>query len=77
MTDDLMDLEEIAALWRVSRDHARDRIVRLPGFPPPIPGSTQKTRLWMRSKVTAFLNGEQFDRAEIPHRFRTASLSPS
>lgn len=78
MTDDLMNLEDIAALWRVSRDHARDRIVKLPGFPQPVPGCGLKNRLWLRTHVVAFLSGETFDQPpRITHKFRTASLSPS
>lgn len=57
MTDtDLLSLEDIAAIHRCSTRHARDVIVRLPGFPPEAPTSTPRKRFWLRSEVRAFLH---------------------
>lgn len=56
MTDDLMSLEDIAAMHRCSVRRARDVIVKTPGFPPEAPTSTPYHRLWLRSEVRAFLH---------------------
>lgn len=53
---ELMTLDDIATLWHCSRRHARDILVKTPGFPPPAPGSTPRHQLWLRSKIMAFLN---------------------
>jgi predicted DNA-binding transcriptional regulator AlpA len=57
--NELLTLEEIARLWKVTREHARRYIVRLPEFPEPAPGSTRKNQRWRQSEVLAFLNAEQ------------------
>jgi hypothetical protein len=56
MSDELFDLAEIAALFRCSRRHARDVIVKTIGFPAVAPGSTQRNPLWLRIEVRAFLH---------------------
>jgi len=53
---ELMDLGDIAALYRCSRRHARDVIVKLIGFPEIAPGSTPRNPLWLRIEVKAFLH---------------------
>lgn len=53
---DLMTLDDIAKLWKVSTEHARRYLVRLPEFPEPAPGSTRKNRRWRASDVQAFLS---------------------
>lgn len=54
--NDLLTLEDIATMHRCSIRHARDVIVRLPGFPAEAPTSTPRNRLWLRSEVRAFVN---------------------
>lgn len=54
--NELMTLDDIAALYRCSVRHARDVIVKLPGFPQEAPGATQRNRLWVRAEVRAFLH---------------------
>lgn len=55
MTDELLTIDDIAALYKVSRYHARDCIVKLPGFPDLAPGSSRRSPRWLRSEVRAFL----------------------
>ena len=56
MTDELLNLDDIAAMYRCSRRHARDVIVKLVGFPQFAPGSTQRRPLWLRKEVREFLH---------------------
>lgn len=51
----LMTLEDIAEMHRCSVRHARDVIVKLPGFPPEAPTSTPRNRLWVRREILAFV----------------------
>ena len=62
--NDLLTLEEIAQMHRCSSRHARDVLVRLPGFPCEAPTSTPRKRLWLRSEVRAFIHRKP---AHIPH----------
>jgi hypothetical protein len=52
--NDLMTIEDIAAMWKVKRDHAQRYLVKRPEFPAPVPGSTRKQRRWRRGDVEAF-----------------------
>ncbi|MBN9410879.1 MAG: hypothetical protein J0H69_17175 [Burkholderiales bacterium] len=61
---DLMTLEDIAELNHCSVRHARDVLVKLPGFPPEAPTSTPRNRLWLRAEVKAFIHRKP---ARIPH----------
>lgn len=49
----LMSLPEIADLHGCSERHARDVLVRLPGFPDEAPTSTPRHRRWVRAEVVA------------------------
>lgn len=60
---ELLDLDDIARLYRVSRRHARDVLVKQPGFPKPAPGSSPKIPLWHAEKIRAYIAEES---AEIP-----------
>lgn len=64
MTTDLMTLEDIAKMNHCSERHARDVLVKLPGFPDEAPTSTPRNRLWLRSEVRAFVHRKP---ARIPH----------
>jgi hypothetical protein len=57
MTDDLLTLDDIAQLYRVSYRTARDIITKRRSFPPPVPGSTKKKPLWLRETIEAFIRG--------------------
>lgn len=62
--NDLLTLDDIAAMNRCSVRHARDVLVKLPGFPPEAPTSTPRNRLWLRSEIRAYLHRKP---AKIPH----------
>lgn len=51
----LLDLEDIAALYKVSRRHARDFITKQPGFPLPVPGSSQRFTRWLEDEVERYI----------------------
>jgi hypothetical protein len=53
--NDLMTLADIAEMHHCSARHARDVIVKLPGFPCEAPTSTPRNRLWLRSEVRSFV----------------------
>lgn len=55
---EMMSVEDIAALWKVPRDYARDVLVKQDGFPPVAPGSTRKFQRWRRQDVVRFIEGE-------------------
>lgn len=54
--NDLMTLSEIAEMHRCSLRHARDVLVKLPGFPAEAPTSTPRNRLWLRVEILAFIH---------------------
>ena len=55
---EMMSIDDIAAMWKVPRDYARDVLVKKEGFPEPAPGSTRKFQRWLRRDVVAFARGE-------------------
>jgi hypothetical protein len=55
-TNDLLTIEDIAALYKVSRWQARDQIVKGPGFPEIAPGTSWKKPRWLASEVRDFLH---------------------
>lgn len=61
---DLMTLAEIAEMHHCGLRHARDVLVKLPGFPAEAPTSTPRNRLWLRREVVGFVNRRP---AQIPH----------
>lgn len=62
--NDLLTIQDIAEMHRCSIRHARDVLVKLPGFPKEAPTSTPRNRLWLRSEVRAYINRKP---AKIPH----------
>jgi hypothetical protein len=62
--NDLMTLADIAEMSHCSMRHARDVLVKLPGFPDEAPLSTPRNRLWLRAEVRAFVHRKP---AQIPH----------
>lgn len=67
--NDLITLDEIAQIHRCSTRHARDVLVKLPGFPQEAPTSTPRNRLWLMKEVRAFINRKP---AQIPHKLNFA-----
>lgn len=51
----LLDLDDIAKLYRVSRRHARDFLVKQPGFPARVPASSSKIPLWSADEIQAYV----------------------
>ena len=56
MADELMTLDDIAALYHCSRRHARDVITKAVGFPEQAPGASPRNPLWIRAEVRAFVH---------------------
>ena len=54
--NDLLTLQDIATMHHCSHRHARDVLVRLPGFPAEAPTSTPRKRLWVRIEVIDFIH---------------------
>jgi predicted DNA-binding transcriptional regulator AlpA len=55
---DLLTLDDIAARWKVKREHARRYLVKRPEFPEPVPGSTRKNQRWRAQDVEQYIQGE-------------------
>lgn len=55
MRDELLTIDDIAALYKVSREHARDTIVKQPGFPTIAPGTTWRMPRWVGDEVLAYI----------------------
>ena len=55
MSDELLTITDLAALYRCSYRHARDVITKSIGFPDLAPGSTPRNPLWLRDDVRDFL----------------------
>jgi hypothetical protein len=51
-----MRLEDIAQMHHCSIRHARDVLVKLPGFPSEAPTSTPRNRLWLRCEIQNFIH---------------------
>jgi hypothetical protein len=51
MTDELLTIDDIAALYKCKPRTARDVIVKQPWFPQPAKGSGRKLKRWWRSDV--------------------------
>lgn len=66
--NDLLTLDDIASMWKCSRRHARDVLVKLAEFPQPAPGSTLKNPVWLRSEVRAYANRKPKAPAQIPQQ---------
>lgn len=56
MNDELLNLGDIASLYRCSRRHARDVITKLVGFPELAPGTSTHKPRWIKAEVRAFLH---------------------
>jgi hypothetical protein len=61
---ELLTIDDIAGMWRCSVRHARDSLVKQPGFPAPAPGSGPKHRVWVAREVRDFAHRKP---AKNPH----------
>ena len=66
MSDELMDLGDIATLYKCSRRHARDVITKAVRFPAIAPRSTPRNPLWLRVEVRAYLHRKSDKTRKIP-----------
>lgn len=64
MSDEILTIDDIAAMYKVRRERARDNIVKQPGFPELAPGSTWRQPRWVASEVTRYLRRESSAREE-------------
>ncbi len=55
---DLLTIHDIAELHKCNVRRAREKLVHKPGFPPPVPTSTPRNRLWLRKEVLRYLSGK-------------------
>lgn len=68
MTEELLTLDDIAALYRVTRQYARDVLTKRGDFPARVPGSTRANPLWLRESIMDYLRS-----ATSPHNSRTVA----
>jgi len=52
----LLNLDDLAKIYKCSRRHARDVLTKTIGFPDIAPGSSARNPLWLRSEVAAFMH---------------------
>lgn len=64
MTDEILTIDDIAALYKTDRAKAQRYITKRAGFPPIAPGSTWRDPRWVASEVRAYLRRKP---AKIPH----------
>ena len=68
--NELMTLEDIAEMHSCTFRHARDIVVKMPGFPEEAPTSRPRHKLWVRSEVRAFVTRKP---ARSPHKAMEAA----
>ena len=56
---ELLDINDIAARWKVDRDYAMRYLVKKPDFPEPVPGSTRKQRRWKAQDIENYVSGHR------------------
>lgn len=52
--DELVGTADMAALWRIGREHVTNVITKRPDFPQPALNLSRKTRRWFRVEVEAW-----------------------
>lgn len=52
--DEMVGTGEMAAMWRLSRQHVTNEITKRPDFPQPALNLTRKTRRWLLVEVEAW-----------------------
>jgi predicted DNA-binding transcriptional regulator AlpA len=57
--DDLIGLTEISHALNVSRDYARDRVVKRPDFPRPALALSQKCRRWEKGAFETWMKRQK------------------
>lgn len=51
----LLTLDDITAMVKLSRDYVRDRLVKRPDFPRPTFALSQKSKRWKREDVVGWI----------------------
>ena len=69
---ELLTVDDIATIYKVTTRTARDNITKTPGFPATAPGSTPRHPRWLASDVQAFVNRKP---QQSPQKSRTSSAS--
>jgi predicted DNA-binding transcriptional regulator AlpA len=59
----LLTLDDITKMTKLSRYHVRDVVVKKPGFPPPAPGTGTRKPRWNSAAVRKFFAGESAQNA--------------
>jgi predicted DNA-binding transcriptional regulator AlpA len=54
----LLTIDDITAMTKLSRYHVRDVVVKTPGFPPPAPGTGPRKPRWPEAAVRRFFAGK-------------------
>ena len=60
---DLLTLDDITQMLKLSRYHVRDVVVKSPGFPPPAPGTGPRKPRWPAHAVRKFFAGKSAQKA--------------
>ena len=69
---ELLTVDDIAIIYKVTARTARENITKTPGFPAVAPGSTPRHPRWLASDVQAFVTRKV---QQAPHKSRTSSAS--
>jgi predicted DNA-binding transcriptional regulator AlpA len=56
---DLLDLNDIAARFKLRREYVRDRLSKRPDFPRPAVVVSQKNKLWSVESIAAWQDQQQ------------------
>jgi len=54
----LLTIDDITEIAKLSRDHVRNRLVKTAGFPPPAPGFGPRKPRWYEDDVKRFFMGK-------------------
>ncbi len=63
----LLTIDDITAITKLSRYHVRDVVVKSPGFPPPAPGTGPRKPRWPEHAVRKFFAGKSAQKANSSH----------
>ena len=55
----LLTLDDITAIAKLSREHVRNRLVKSEGFPKPAPGFGSRKPRWYEADVNRFFRGDK------------------
>lgn len=58
MTEELLTIDDIASLYKVSRRTARDSIVKRPDFPQRAHGSTERMPRWRSADISRYISSD-------------------